>query len=73
MALYPHSSLYLGFNLWHWGLSKSWLGRSHYWWIQCVVVLALLAIYVRGARKSNNPGNLVAASAIMVFGLHLIF
>jgi hypothetical protein len=73
MALYPHSSLHIGFNLWHWGLSKSWLGRTHYWWIQCVVVLALLAIYIKGSRKSGNPANLIAASAIMVFGLHLIF
>ncbi len=72
LALYPHSSIHLGWDLWSWGLSKAFLGATHYWWIQFAVILALLAIYSTGARKSGIPANLVAASCVTVIGLHFI-
>ena len=73
LALYPHSSIHLGFSLWTWGLSKYWLGRSHYWWIQMIVLLPLLAIYIRGAVRSDVRWNLVAASSVIVICLHFVF
>jgi len=73
LAIYPHSDMHLGFHFWSWGLSKSMLGRTHYWWIQLGVLLILLAIYCWGASKGRIAWNLVAASCLIVFGLHFVF
>ncbi|HEY6577730.1 MAG TPA: hypothetical protein VIY09_00280 [Rhizomicrobium sp.] len=73
LALYPHASLHLGWNMWSWGLSKSFLGATNYWWVQLAVTLVLLAIYARGARRIRIAPNLAAASCVAVLGLHLLF
>jgi|SRR5271154_6983882 len=73
LALYPHSAVHLGFHLWTWGLTQSWLGRTHYWWIQMTVMLPLLVIYARGASRSGIGWNWVAASCLIAFGLHFVF
>ena len=73
LALYPHSPVHLGFHLWGWGLSNSWWGRTHYWWIQLLVVFGLLAMYVRGAFRDGPGWNLIAASCLIVVSLHFAF
>lgn len=72
MALFPHSSAHLGWNSWDFGQTKYWLGITRYWWIQLVVLLALITIYALAARRNRFPKNLVAASCLLVVGLHLM-
>jgi len=72
LALYPHSSMHLSWDLWKYGLTKSWLGATHYWWFQFAVIVLLLSIYVWYARKNRLQPNLIAASCITIFSLHLL-
>lgn len=72
LALYPHSSIHLGWNLWQYGLTKSWLGATRYWWYELTTLLILLAVYAWFSRRNRLPLNLVAASCITVIGLHLM-
>jgi hypothetical protein len=72
LALYPHSFAHLGWNLWQYGLTKSWLGATRYWWYELATLLVLLALYVWFTRRSRLPLNLVAASCVTVIGLHLM-
>ena len=72
LALYPHSSMHLGWNLWQYGLRKSWLGATRYWWYELATLLVLLALYVWFSRRSRLPFNLIAASCVTVIGLHLM-
>lgn len=72
LALYPHSSAHLGWNLWQYGLTKSWLGATRYWWYELATLLVLLALYVWFSRRSRLPFNLIAASCVTVIGLHLM-
>ena len=60
LALYPHSSAHLGWNLWQYGLTKSWLGATRYWWYELATLLVLLALYVWFSRRSRLPFNLIA-------------
>jgi hypothetical protein len=73
LALYPHSTTHFGTDHWQWGLTRSFLGMSQYWWVQCVLVVALLAIYAAGARRQHMPANLTAASCVSIAGLHFLF
>lgn len=72
LALYPHSSIHLGWNLWQYGLTKSRLGPTHYWWYELAVFLLLLALYVWFSRRNRLALNLVAASCVTVISLHLM-
>lgn len=72
IALFPHSSVHLGWNSWGFGLTKSWLGATHYWWIELIVTIALLLAYADGARRFRLPANLLLASSILVGGVHLL-
>jgi membrane-bound metal-dependent hydrolase YbcI (DUF457 family) len=72
LALYPHSSVHLGWNLWQYGLTKSWLGATRYWWYELATLAVLLALYVWFSRRSRLPLNLVAASCVTVIGLHMM-
>jgi hypothetical protein len=71
LALYPHSSVHLGWSLWEFGLTKLWFG-SPYWWLQLGVLVALGLIYIQGARRLRVPANTIAASCLILLGLHLI-
>jgi hypothetical protein len=73
LALFPHSSVHLGWSLWSWGEQKAWLGMTNYWWIQLIAVIVLLAFYARNAKAAGIAPNLAAASCIAVLGLHLLF
>lgn len=72
IALYPYSSIHLGWNSWDFGLTSFWLGASRYWWVQLAVLIALIAIYVFGAQRERLPANLIAASGVTMIGLHLM-
>jgi len=72
LALYPNSSVHLGWNLWQYGLTKSWLGATRYWWFESVVLLVLISFYAGYARRNRLQPNLVAASCVTVIGLHLL-
>lgn len=72
IALFPHSSIHFGWNSWNYGLTRSWLGATHYWWIELAAVVILLVVYVQGARPTRFSINLIAASCILVLGLHLM-
>ncbi len=72
LALYPLSSVHLGWNLWQYGLTKSWLGATRYWWFELAVLLVLTSLYVWYSRKNQLPQNLVTASCVVVLSLHLM-
>src|SRR5215471_8423791 len=66
LALYPHSSLHVGFFL------SGTLGAMKYWWVQLCVVLVLTFVYALGARRVRVPSNLVAATCVTLVALHLL-
>jgi hypothetical protein len=70
LALYPHGPDF-GPDWWAWGRLPGAAGFSHYWWVQCVATLILLAVYASGARRARIAPNLVAASAVTVLALLL--
>jgi hypothetical protein len=72
LALYPHSSVHLGWNLWQYGLTKSRFGPTHYWWYELATLLVLLALYVWFSRRNKLALNLIVASCVTVIGLHLM-
>jgi hypothetical protein len=71
IALFPHSSVHLGWGLWNFGQTP-FFGASRYWWTELAVLSLLCVIYVRGAAHARYATNLVAASCILVFGLHFM-
>jgi hypothetical protein len=72
IALFPHSSTHLGWNSWSYGLSRSWLRATHYWWIELAAGLILMAIYIRGARRARLAVNLILASCVLEAGIYLL-
>jgi hypothetical protein len=72
IALYPHSSIHLGWNLWQYGQRKSRLGPSHYWWVEAGFVVALLLIYAFLGKRTSYSRRIVTASCLLVCGLHLL-
>jgi hypothetical protein len=73
IALFPHASLRLPWDLWRWGSLPAVLGFSHYWWVQLAIVAALLGAYAVAALRSSFPLNLVGATVLLLLGLHWIF
>jgi hypothetical protein len=72
LALYPHSRVHLGWELWYFSTTRSWLGATRYWWVEMCAVVVLLALFVVLARRNRMEMNLVAASCVLVVGLHLM-
>jgi hypothetical protein len=72
LALFPYSSLHLGWNSWTFGQGKFWFGATRYWWIELLALVVLLAVYVIGARRARYAVNLTVASCTLVVGLHLL-
>lgn len=73
IALYPHSSIHVPWDLWRWGGITATLGFTHYWWLQLSIIIPLLSIYALGMRRQYFPSRLVWATVLAVLGLHLIF
>jgi hypothetical protein len=65
LALYPHSSVHLGWGLWG-------IGPRNYWWVQLGVLVVLILVYAQGARRLRFASNLILASCIFVLGLHIM-
>lgn len=66
LALYPHSSIHIGLVL------SGQFGALKYWWVQFAGLLPLMLIYVHGAHKLRLPANLIAATCVLLIGLHLL-
>ena len=64
LALYPHSTLHLGWGLWS-------LGPAKYWLVQLAVTLLLLGAYVYWSRRHRIPWSGIAMSCYLVLVLHL--
>jgi len=71
LLLWPHSISALGQPTWAWGQIPFALGKSRYWWVQLAILVPLLEHYRRRAREGRLPPNLVAASCLLVLGLHV--
>jgi hypothetical protein len=71
LALYPHSSVHLGWNLWEYGQTPLW-SRTPYWWVQLAVLAVLTFVYAQGARRLRVPVNIIAASCLILLCLHLL-
>jgi hypothetical protein len=65
LALYPHSSVHLG-----WGLAG--IEAVNGWWIELAVAAAILLVYVWGARKAGIARRNVAWSAGYVLAFHIL-
>ncbi len=72
LALYPHATIHLGWNLWLFGQTKSWFGANRYWWIELCAIVVLTSIYIDGARRNRCALNLVLASCVTLAALHLM-
>ncbi len=65
LALYPHSSVHLGWGLWS-------IGPRSYWYAQMVVVIALTLVYALRARRLQFQNNLILATSIFLVALQLM-
>jgi len=63
LALYPHSSIHIGWGLWR-------IGPVRYWYVQLYVLLALMVVYVIGARKNRVPILNIAGTCLLLLALH---
>ena len=73
LALYPHATWHAPWDLWNWGAAKTPLLFTHYWWVQFCIMVPLVAFYAIGARKQALPTNLIAATALSLLALQLLF
>jgi hypothetical protein len=73
IALYPHASLRVSWDLWRWGSLPTALGFSYYWWVQLAIVTARLGAYAIEVLRSSFPPNLAGATALLVLGLRWVF
>jgi hypothetical protein len=72
MAVYPHSAVHLGWSLWQWGQEKTRVGPIVYWWVEAAAILPLLVLYVYWSRRGPLQPKLIAASCLLVAGLHML-
>lgn len=72
LALYPHSSIHLGWSLWQYGQQKSRLGPTHYWWIELAFVVPLLGVCLFASKHPRPPLKIISAACLLVLGLHLL-
>jgi hypothetical protein len=73
LELYPHSLESVGVFFKSWGVQLSWLGKSHYWWMEANIALVLLALYAFLALRAGFKSNVVLASAILVGWIQVMF
>ena len=73
LELHPHSSEAVGVFLKSWGVQVSWLGKSHYWWVESDFTMLLLGLCAFLALRSGFKTNVVIASVILVGWLQVMF
>jgi hypothetical protein len=73
LELYPHSLETVGVFFKSWGVQLSWLGKSHYWWVEADITLVLLVLYALLAVRAGFTSNVVLASAILVGWIQVMF
>ena len=71
LAIFPFSSVRLGWSLWQFGQQNP-AGPNHYWWIETGVIVPLLVVYLWSWRRGFLQQRLMAASCFVVIGLHLL-
>jgi len=70
---YPHASTGFG-NFLHGWAGNLWLfGKSNGWWLEAVVVVCGLSIYLAGSRRNGVSKAIAAAGVILVASLHIAF
>ena len=72
LALYPESQVHLGWDLLSWGSRPAWFGATNDWWLQLVVLVALLLFYAQGMRMRQVHMNVILASCVVLLGLQLL-
>jgi len=72
IAAYPLAKIHLGWNSWNaWGSRHGWLAMDNDWWLQLLVLLVFLAVYVVGMRRFL-PARLITASCVFLIGLQML-
>lgn len=66
LALYPYSSIHLGWGLWS-------IGRFNYWLVETGVLLALMAVYIYGARRHKLSAARIIGTCALLLILHARF
>jgi len=66
LALYPHSTIHLGMGLWS-------IGRLKYWIVELWVLLALMAVYARGARNQRIGWPRIGGTCLLLLALQARF
>jgi membrane-bound metal-dependent hydrolase YbcI (DUF457 family) len=66
LALYPHSTIHLGMGLWS-------IGRFNYWLVETCILIILMIVYARGARRHKLPMTGIAGTCLLVLALHARF
>jgi hypothetical protein len=72
VALYPHSTIHVPWDLWHWGEARATFHFTHYWWLQLCIIVSLLCLYLIGMRRQKFALDLTWATVLIVLGLHLV-
>jgi len=70
---YPHASTGFG-NFLHGWAGNVWLfGKSNGWWVEAMVVIGGLSIYLAGSRRAGVGKATAVAGALLVALLHVAF
>jgi hypothetical protein len=72
LELYPHADLGIGPPNWQWGEAIFAWGKTRYWWLQLTTIIPLLGFYAFKGLHRKFAGNLIAASCLIVLGLHVV-
>ncbi len=64
LALWPHSTIHLGFGLWNW-LPIGW------WWVELAVIALFCTYYVARARALETFGGRALWACAVILALHL--
>lgn len=70
---YPHASTGFGNFLHDWAGSVRLFGKSGGWWVEAMVVICGLSIYLAGSRRAGVGKATAVAGAILVASLHIAF
>jgi hypothetical protein len=70
---YPHATAGFGNFLHGWAGNAALFGKTNGWWVEAVIVLCGVSIYLAGSRRAGVDKATASAAAILVVSLHLAF